>query len=86
MILTINPTLRLMLDGKKQYVLQRATKDVGQWESLAYILNPNFLRAVLSRPSLGIPDRHLAELLDKLPPGGNAKADEEFARNMRMRG
>ncbi len=41
--------------------------DARPWVAVAYLLDERFLAAVISRPSLGVPDNTLATLLAALP-------------------
>ncbi len=52
-----------------QWIVQRdarrgcAGRDLRPWRGVAYVASERFLREVISRPSLGVPQRDLAALL-----------------------
>ncbi len=52
-----------------QWILQRDRRrgcpgrDLATWRGVAYVANDRFLASVISRPSLGVPQRDLAALL-----------------------
>ena len=87
MTIVISPHFRLIYsDTNKQYTLQTLKSlRLNVWGNGAYVLNEGFLRAVVSRPSLGIPDTDLLSLIKKLPPSSKGRAEEEYHQNMRMR-
>ena len=69
-----------------QWTVQRdrrrgcAGRDPHPWRGVAYVANDRFLASVISRPSLGMPQRDLAVLLTLAALPQNIKTEAAVAR------
>ena len=68
-----------------QWILQQDRRkgcrgrDPHPWRGVAYVANDRFLRSVISRPSLGVPQRDLAALLTLAALPQNIKTGADYA-------